>query len=71
MSPDRDQEAHRGKATHFDAFIPAEGPLGGAFDPDVLKQMKDNCDAVGMWLEALRTDSASKSRQRPSHSSST
>jgi mannonate dehydratase len=57
ISPDPDQEAHRGKAGHFDAFIPAEGPLGGAFDPDVLKQMKDNCDAVGMWLEALRTDS--------------
>jgi mannonate dehydratase len=57
ISPDPDQEAHRGKAGHFDAFIPAEGPLGGAFDPDVLKQMKDNCDAVGMWLEAFRTDS--------------
>ena len=57
ISPDPDQEAHRGKATHFDAFIPTEGPLGGAFDADVLKQMKDNCDAVGMWLEALRMDS--------------
>jgi mannonate dehydratase len=58
ISPDPDQEAHRGKGGHFDAFIPAEGPvLGGAFDPDVLKQMKDNCDAVGMWLEALRMDS--------------
>ena len=55
ISPDPDQEAHRGKAAHFDAFIPAEGPLGGAFDADVLKQMKDDCDAVGMWLEALRT----------------
>jgi D-mannonate dehydratase len=57
ISPDPDQEAHRGKAGHFDAFIPAEGPMGGAFDPEVLKQMKDNCEAVGMWLEALRTDS--------------
>ena len=57
INPDPDQEAHRGKAGHFDAFIPAEGPLGGAFDADVLKQMKDNCDAVGMWLEALRADS--------------
>jgi mannonate dehydratase len=58
ISPDPDQEAHRGKGGHFDAFIPAEGPvLGGTFDPDVLKQMKDNCDAVGMWLEALRMDS--------------
>ena len=57
ISPDPDQEAHRGKAGHFDAFIPAEGPLGGAFDADVLKQMKDDCDAVGMWLEALRMDS--------------
>jgi mannonate dehydratase len=57
ISPDPDQEAHRGKATHGEGFIPAEGPLGGAFDPDILKQMKDNCDAVGMWLEALRMDS--------------
>jgi mannonate dehydratase len=57
ISPDPDQEAHRGKGARFDAFIPVEGPLGGAFDLDVLKQMKDNCDAVGMWLEALRTDS--------------
>jgi len=57
ISPDPDQEAHRGKGAHFDAFIPVEGPLGGAFDTDVLKQMKDNCDAVGMWLEALRMDS--------------
>ena len=47
ISPDPDQEAHRGKATHGEGFIPAEGPLGGAFDPDVLQQMKDNCDAVG------------------------
>jgi mannonate dehydratase len=45
------------KGARFDAFIPVEGPLGGAFDTDVLKQMKDNCDAVGMWLEALRMDS--------------
>ena len=57
ISPDPDQEAHRGKAAHGEGFIPAEGPLGGAFDADVLKQMKDNCDAVGMWLEALRMDS--------------
>jgi mannonate dehydratase len=57
ISPDPDQEAHRGKGARFDAFIPVEGPLGGAFDTDVLKQMKDNCGAVGMWLEALRTDS--------------
>jgi mannonate dehydratase len=56
ISPDPDQEAHRGK-THGEGFIPAEGPMGGAFDLDLLKQMKSDCDKAGMWLEAFRMDS--------------
>jgi mannonate dehydratase len=61
ISPDPDQEAHRGKprsgSGQGGGFIPDEGPLGGAFDLDLLKKMKDDCDKAGMWLEALRMDS--------------
>lgn len=56
ISPDPDEEAHRGKK-QGEGFIPAEGPLGGAFDLDLLKQMKDNCDKAGVWMEAFRMDS--------------
>ncbi len=62
LSPDPDQEAHRGRprpagGNAGGGFIPAEGPLGGAFDLELLKRMKDDCDKAGMWLEGLRMDS--------------
>jgi mannonate dehydratase len=62
ISPDPDQEFHRGKprppgARGGDGFIPAEGPMGGAFDMDLLKRMKDDCDKAGVWLEGFRMDS--------------
>lgn len=38
-------------------FIPAEGPMGGAFDLDSLKRMRDACDSMGMTIEGLRMDS--------------
>ncbi len=38
-------------------FIPAEGPMGGAFDLDSLKRMRDACDSMGMMIEGLRMDS--------------
>src|ERR1700723_24818 len=62
ISPDPDQEAHRGKPRPPGGgggdFIPIEGPVeGGAFDLDLLKRMKDSCDAAGIWLEGLRMDS--------------
>jgi mannonate dehydratase len=62
ISPDPDLEAHRGKPRPSGSaggdFIPIEGPVeGGAFDLDLLKRMKDNCDAAGIWLEGLRMDS--------------
>ena len=38
-------------------FIPAEGPMGGAFDLDNLKRMRDACDSMGMTIEGLRMDS--------------
>jgi mannonate dehydratase len=55
ISPDPDEEAHRGR--QWKGFIPGEGPLGGAFDMDLLQRMKDQCDKVGMWMEAFRLDS--------------
>ena len=62
MSPDPDLEAHRGNPRPSGSaggdFIPIEGPVeGGAFDLDLLKKLKDNCDAAGIWLEGLRMDS--------------
>ncbi len=56
ISLNPDEEAHRGRSWGKD-FIPAEGPLGGAFDMDLLQRMKDECDKVGMWMEAFRMDS--------------
>lgn len=44
--------AHKGGA-----FIPAEGPMGGAFDLDNLKLMRDTCDSMGMTIEGFRMDS--------------
>ena len=38
-------------------FIPAEGPMGGAFDLDKLKRMRDTCDSMGMTIEGFRMDS--------------
>jgi mannonate dehydratase len=38
-------------------FIPAEGPMGGAFDLDKLKRMRDACDSMGMTIEGFRMDS--------------
>jgi mannonate dehydratase len=38
-------------------FIPAEGPMGGAFDLDNLKRMRDACDSMGMTIEGFRMDS--------------
>ena len=38
-------------------FIPAEGPMGGAFDLDKLKRMRDTCDSLGMTIEGFRMDS--------------
>jgi mannonate dehydratase len=38
-------------------FIPAEGPMGGAFDLDNLKLMRDTCDSMGMTIEGFRMDS--------------
>ncbi len=58
ISPNPDEEAHRGKRHGVDQFIPAEGPVeGGAFDLDLLKRMKDDCGKAGMWLESFRMDS--------------
>jgi mannonate dehydratase len=38
-------------------FIPAEGPMGGAFDLEKLKRMRDAFDKFGMAIEAFRMDS--------------
>jgi mannonate dehydratase len=38
-------------------FIPAEGPMGGAFNLEKLKRMRDDCDKVGMTIEGFRMDS--------------
>jgi mannonate dehydratase len=37
--------------------ISPEGPMAGAWDMDLLKTMKDECDSAGVWLEGLRMDS--------------
>ena len=60
ISPDPDQEFHLDKPRSGHGggdFIPAEGPLGGAFDVDLLKRMKEDCDKAGVWLEGFRMDS--------------
>jgi mannonate dehydratase len=58
ISPDPDiGSGHGSSEAQGGAFIPAEGPLGGAFDLDKLKRMRDACDAVGMTLEGFRMDS--------------
>ena len=53
------QEAHGGDGIGQGGygFNPADGPMGGAYDVDVLKKMKDDCDAVGMGIATLRMDS--------------
>ena len=38
-------------------FISEEGPMGGAFDLDNLKRMRDTCDSLGMTIEGFRMDS--------------
>ena len=38
-------------------FISEEGPMGGAFDLDSLKRMRDTCDSMGMTIEGFRMDS--------------
>ena len=38
-------------------FISEEGPMGGAFDLDNLKRMRDTCDSMGMTIEGFRMDS--------------
>ena len=45
------------KARGWGDFIPAEGPMGGAFDLDGLKRMRDLCDSMGMIIEGFRMDS--------------
>jgi hypothetical protein len=58
ISPDPDIGGRRGSPeAKGGAFIPAEGPSGGAFDLDKLKRMRDDCDAAGMTLEGFRMDS--------------
>jgi mannonate dehydratase len=39
------------------SFIPPEGPMGGAFDLDNLKLLRDTFDKVGMIIEGFRMDS--------------
>lgn len=56
LSPDPVFEAHL-NLQHDYTFIAPEGPMGGAFDLDILKRMKDDCDRAGMRLEAFRMDS--------------
>jgi mannonate dehydratase len=68
ISPNPSQEADRraGKPNRTPdqnvrngggAEILAGGAMDGAWDLDLLKTMKDECDAAGIWLEGLRMDS--------------
>src|ERR1017187_1744632 len=41
---------------HLTAQVRKVGP-DGAYDPDELKRMKENCDKAGMVFEAIRMDS--------------